>query len=193
MGKSIALFIFCLWPVAAAAGEITSAYTTFSLDKCQRISTEAEESFGSFACPGFKGYDLYWAEGDLRTFVAYGRNGFEHCSAQQTFGRFNITNTTVEWRLENGKPFAAIQRWSVSDSDDNMKMKSWLGVTRIEDGNSCRVALVEASLPNANVKAREAADRLARSFNCQTGVVEVISAVPMRAEILMSGTPCGVE
>ncbi|MBC8038554.1 MAG: hypothetical protein H7X89_15190 [Rhizobiales bacterium] len=193
MKRFAALFAVFLWSDAATAGEITHAYTTYDIGKCTRTAAEAEESFGAFTCPGYKGYDIYWAEGDLRTFVAYGRNGFEHCSAQQTFGRFNTINTTVEWRLESGKPFAAIQRWNVSDNDDNTKIKSWLGVTRIENGNSCRVALVEGSLPRANAKAREAADRMARDFNCQTGLVEVIGATPMQAENLMSGTPCGVE
>ena len=193
MKKFAAVSLLCLLPLAATAAEVTSAYTTYDIDECERTSTEAEESFGAFTCAGYEGYDIYWAEGDLRTFAAYGKNAFEHCSAQQTFGRFNSTNTTVEWRLENGRPFAAIQRWNVSDNDDNTTTKSWLGVTRIEDGNSCRVALVEGSLPGANGKAREAADHLARKFNCQTGIVEVISATPMQAENLMSGTPCGIE
>lgn len=193
MKKFVAASLLCLLPVAATAGEVTSAYTTYDIDECERTATEAEESFGAFTCAGYEGYDIYWAEGDLRTFIAYGKNAFEHCSAQQTFGRFNSTNTTVEWRLENGRPFAAIQRWNVSDDENGTKTKSWLGVTRIEDGNSCRVALVEGSLPGANGKAREAADRLARKFNCQTGIVEVISATPMQAENLMPGTPCGIE
>jgi hypothetical protein len=40
------------------------------------------------------------------------------CSAQQTFGHFNSITPTVEWRLDNGKPYAAIQRWHVSDLED---------------------------------------------------------------------------
>ncbi len=184
--------IFCLGCGTVSAADITSAYTTYNIDKCKLASINETESSSEFSCGGFKGHDIYWAEGDLRTFVAYGKTGFEHCSAQQTFGAFNKANTTVEWRLENGKPFAAIQRWNVSD-ETGTKTKSWLGVTRIEDGNSCRVALIEGSLPGANVKAREAADRLARQFNCQTGIVEVISAAPAKVDDLMSGTPCGVE
>ncbi len=192
MRKLTAFAILCLGSGAATAGDVTSAYTAYTIDKCKPTSANDTESSSEFTCIGLAGYDIYWAEGDLRTFVAYGNHGFEHCSAQQTFGAFNTLNKTVEWRLENGKPFAAIQRWNVSD-ETATKTKSWLGVTRIEDGNSCRVALVEGSLPGANGKAREAADRLARKFNCQTGTAEVISAAPVKAEDLMSGTPCGFE
>jgi len=193
MRKIVALFILCLTAASASAGDITSAYTKYNLDKCKRLSASVEESFGSFACKGYAGFEIYFAEGDLRTFMAYGANGFEHCSAQQTFGHFNSITPTVEWRLEDGKPFAAIQRWHVSDLNDASKTTSWLGVTKIEKANSCRVAIIEGSLARANEKARNAADTLAQGFNCQKDTALVISAAQMQADQLMSGTPCGPE
>ena len=193
MRRSVALIALCLAASAVSAGEITSAYTKYNLDKCKRLSASVEESFGSFACKGYGGFEIYFAEGDLRTFTAYGANGFEHCSAQQTFGHFNTATPTVEWRLEDGKPFAAIQRWHVSDLDDASITTSWLGVTKIEKGNSCRVAIINGSLPHANEKARNAADTLARGFNCQKDTALVISAEQIQVDQLMSGTPCGPE
>jgi hypothetical protein len=193
MRKIVVLIALCLAASVASAGDITSAYTKYNLDKCKRLSASAEESFGSFSCKGYAGFEIYFAEGDLRTFMAYGANGFEHCSAQQTFGHFNSITPTVEWRLDNGKPFAAIQRWHVSDLDDASKTTSWLGVTKIETGNSCRVAIIEGSLARANEKARSAADTLARGFNCQKDTALVISAAQMQVDQLMSGTPCGPE
>ena len=195
MRKSVALIALCLAAASApaSAGEITSAYTKYNLDKCKSLSSSVEESFGSFACNGYKGLEIYFAEGDLRAFMAYGANGFEHCSAQQTFGHFNSVTPTVEWRLDNGRPFAAIQRWNVSDLDDASKTTSWLGVTKIENANSCRVAIIKGLLPRANEKAREAADTLARGFNCQTDTALVISDEQIEAGQLMSGTPCGPE
>ena len=193
MRKIVVAIALCLAAASALAGDITSAYTKYNIDKCKRISASVEESFGSFTCKGYAGFEIYWAEGDLRTFMAYGANGFEHCSAQQTFGRFNSIIPTVEWRVENGMPFAAIQRWIVSDLDDASKTTSWLGVTKIETANSCRVAIIQGSLPHANDKAREVADAMARSFDCQKDKAAVISAEPMQAEELMSGKPCGPE
>ena len=193
MRKIVVAIALYLAAIPVSAGDITSAYTKYNLEKCKRLSSSVEESYASFSCKGYAGNEIYFAEGDLRTFMAYGPNGFEHCSAQQTFGHFNSITSTVEWRLDNGKPFAAIQRWNVSDLDDASKTKSWLGVTKIEIANSCRVAIVMGSLPQANEKAREIADTLARDFDCQKDKVVVISAEPMQAEELMSGTPCGPE
>jgi hypothetical protein len=193
MRKIIVPFALYLTAASASAGEITSAYTKYNLETCKRLSESAEESFGSFSCEGYAGHEIYFAEGDLRGFMAYGANGFEHCSAQQTFGHFNSITPTVEWRLDNGEPFAAIQRWHVSDLDDASKTTSWLGVTKIEAANSCRVAIIKGSLPRANEKAREAADTLAKGFNCQTDTALVISDEQTEASQLMSGTPCGPE
>ena len=193
MRKIAVLFGLCLAASAVSAGEITSAYTKYNLDTCKRLEASAEESFGSFSCKGYAGLEIYFAEGDLRTFMAYGANGFEHCSAQQTFGHFNSITPTVEWRLDNGKPFAAIQRWHVSDLDDASKTTSWLGVTKIEKANSCRVAIIKGSLSQANEKAREIADTLARDFDCQKDTALVISDEQIEVNQLMSGTPCGPE
>jgi hypothetical protein len=193
MRKIVVLIALCLAASAAPAGEITSVYTKYNLDKCKRLSASVEESFGSFSCEGYAGHEIYFAEGDLRTFMAYGANGFEHCSAQQTFGHFNSITPTVEWRLDNGKPFAAIQRWHVSDLDDQSKTTSWLGVTKIEKANSCRVAIIKGSLSQANEKAREIADTLARDFDCQKDTALVISDEQIEVNQLMSGTPCGPE
>lgn len=193
MRKIIAPFALFLAAASVSAGEITSAYTKYNLDACKRLEALAEESFGSFSCKGYKGFDIYFAEGDLRAFMAYGANGFEHCSAQQTFGHFNSVTPTVEWRLEDGKPFAVIQRWHVSDPDDADKTTSWLGVTKIENGNSCRVAIIKGLLSQANEKARRAADTLARDFDCQKDTALVINDELTKADQLMSGTPCGPE
>jgi hypothetical protein len=193
MRKIVVLFGLCLAASAVSAGEITSAYTKYNLDTCKRLEASAEESFGSFSCKGYAGLEIYFAEGDLSTFMAYGANGFEHCSAQQTFGHFNSITPTVEWRLDNGKPFAAIQRWHVSDLDDASKTTSWLGVTKIEKANSCRVAIIKGSLSQANEKAREIADTLARDFDCQKDTALVISDEQIEVNQLMSGTPCGPE
>jgi hypothetical protein len=40
--------------------------------------------------------------------------------AQVWFEPFNSTQTTVEWRIADGKPFAIIQRWLIADNADPM-------------------------------------------------------------------------
>jgi hypothetical protein len=194
MKTAMTLALVCLWPTLGFAGEISSAYTTYNLDKCKRISAAEEQSSGEYICKGYHGNDIYWAEGDLRTSIAYGKNPKNHCSVRQGFAGFNSVDSTVEWRLENGKPFAAIQRWRVSyDPDDAEKVKTWLAVTRLEKGNSCRVALIEGAVPNANEKAREAADKLSRTFNCKTDKAKVFNVAPSTYDPLEVSSPCPTE
>jgi hypothetical protein len=186
----VPIALSCLATLAKAE-TITSQYTKYNIDKCEkRFGTPGDEESVFFMCPGLKAIKVYFAEGDLRTLIAYGKNPETHCAAKQTFGGFNTATPTIEWRIVNGKAFAAIQRWTVSDFDDSSKTKTWLGVTKLEGNNSCRVAIVEGSLPGANAKARKAADQLARTFNCTTTQATVISKTPMPADELMSGTPC---
>lgn len=168
MKKFVALLTFLLVSSAAYAAN-TSVYTKFDIAKCPKLDqgkTDEGES-GSWLCKGYRDLKIYFAEGDLRQFMAFGKSPKQHCAAEQTFSGFNSANNTIEWRLKAGKPLAAIQRWTVSyDPEDSAKTKTWLVVTRIESSNSCHMAVVEGAVPNANLKAREIADTLAEKFEC---------------------------
>lgn len=154
----------------AAAADIQSAYTTINLDECMVMETH--ELGVSFACPGYKGYPLYVAEGDLRFFVSYGWNAPDERAARQTIPQFNYINDTLEWRLTNEtgewRPFATILRWIIDDTGDEYDGEI-LVVTRIEPGNTCHVAYIDTKLvPNANEVARQWADTTAPEFDCKT-------------------------
>ncbi len=168
MKKFAALLTLLVIPSVAFAAN-TSVYTKYNLDKCPKldVGNSDEGDSGSWLCKGYGNLKIYFAEGDLRQFVAFGKSPKQHCAAEQTFSGFNSANNTIEWRLNKGKPFAAIQRWTVSyDPADSVKTKTWLVVTRIESDNSCHMAVIEGAFPNANIKAREIADSLAEKFEC---------------------------
>lgn len=168
MKKFAALLTLLVIPSAAFAAN-TSVYTKYNLDKCPKldVGNADEGDSGSWLCKGYGNLKIYFAEGDLRQFVAFGKSPKQHCAAEQTFSGFNSANNTIEWRLNKGNAIAAIQRWTVSfDPEDSAKTKTWLVVTRIEPGNSCHMAVVEGAFPNANIKAREIADSLAEKFEC---------------------------
>jgi hypothetical protein len=168
MKTLLAAILLLIAPSLALAAN-NSVYTKFDIAKCPRLDAgNADEGeSGSWLCKGYGNLEIYFAEGDLRSLVAFGKSPKRHCAAQQSFGGFNSVSSTIEWRLNKGKPIAAIQRWTVSyDPDDSAKTKTWLVVTRIESGNSCHMAVVEGAFPNANVKAREIADTLAEKFEC---------------------------
>ena len=166
--KKFGSFLLALLLPSTAAAANTSVYTSFNLKKCTVLTKAVpdEEFGGASICKGYGKLKMYFAEGDLRTTIAFGTNPKNHCAISQTFGQFNSVASTIEWRLHNGKPIATIQRWHVAQGEDNPKDKDWLVVTKLESHNSCRMAVVEAAYPNANAKAREVADQLSLIFKC---------------------------
>lgn len=178
--------VFLAASSAAAAG-ISSVYTDFSLNACKTLAQNEEEG-GSYEgmCPGHAGIPVYFGEGDLRQFVAFGENGRTSCAATQTFGHFNHIGRKIEWRLDGGKPFATILRWF--ESDEYTK-RQWLVVTRLGD-QQCHVAYVDGSRPNANDIAREKADTLARSFDCAKDAIVIVAGKAMTAGEIAMGEMC---
>ncbi|MGH6906387.1 MAG: hypothetical protein ACREDX_00850 [Aestuariivirga sp.] len=156
-----------LWPVAVTAGEITSLYTKFDLDHCKIVEKGDEYVYaGTWACKGYDGIEVFQSSVDDRSFAAFGKQGNEHCAFQKTFGPFNTALSPVEWRIRDGKAFAAIERWSMV-SDDKGNSVTWLVVNALRETESCHVHYVSGSYPNANNAARRAADTLAPDFDCE--------------------------
>ena len=119
MLRFILPLIFSLGPIAAEAGEVTSAYTKFDLDQCKVAEPGDEYVYeGTWTCPGFGGLDIVIAGADGRNFVGFGKDAANHCGFHKTFGPPNTSLSPVEWRVKDGKPFAAIERWSVV-ADEN--------------------------------------------------------------------------
>ena len=170
------LSFFCLCPAAALAGENTSAYTAFELEKtCRKVEQGDEFVFaGSWACPGYQGIDVTVSVADERSVVGFGPDATATCAYRKTFSAFNTALSPIEWRLSNGKPFAAIERWRVSTGDDGSSV-TWLVITKLDGKEACHVHYVAGSYPNANAHARRAADDLVPGFDCGRDVPTVDS------------------
>ena len=176
MRMLLALSALCLGLPPAAAAEITSAYTSFDLDTCAVTKKGDEYVYaGTWACPGEAGIDIVQSYGDDRAYVAFGREATKHCAFRKTFSPFNTALSPVEWRMKDGKPFAAIERWSVV-TDDNGNSVTWLVVNALRDGDSCHVHYVAGSYPDANAVARIMADD-SENFDCITDTPTVDSKV----------------
>ncbi len=168
MRKLATLLIFCLLPAAPAqAGENSSTYTKFDLNKTCKLIEEGDgyTYAGTWRCKGVGGYDITIASSDDREYVGFGKNARNTCSFRKGFSRFNSAGSPVEWRMKKGKPFAAIQRWTVSLDDEGGTM-TWLVVTALRGKESCPVHYVAGSYPEANKAAQRAADDLAEGFDC---------------------------
>ena len=164
--------------MAALAGENTSVYTPFDLEKtCLHVEKGDGMAFaGTWTCAGFMGNDIVVSADDDRSFVGLGAKPTETCGYRKTFRRFNTALSPVEWRLRNGKPFAAIQRWRVVTDDDGNTV-TWLVVSALKGKEACPVHYVAGSYPNANEQARTAADDLAEDFDCANDTPTVDSKV----------------
>ena len=170
MGKFVALIAVCFAATAASAGEIASVYSDLDLAKCKALQlyTGDEGEGGEWECKGIKGHDVMFWEGDLRGNIAFGPLARSQCSSAQSFGAFNSPGAKIEWRMENGKPFATILRWNVKLEDDERDTTGRvLVVTRLGPGGVCHVGYVDARAnPNANELAQQLADEKAREFKC---------------------------
>jgi hypothetical protein len=156
---------------ARAQGNISSVYTDIDLNACMVLT--ADDFGASYACPGFRGFPLHIAEGDLRFFVSYGFGAPDEMAAGQTVPAFNTIGNKLEWRISNITgdfvPFASILRYYTQVGDGSAPDGQILVVTKIETGNTCHIAYIDARLtPKANEIARQLADETATDFDCTT-------------------------
>ena len=159
----------------AAAQQFDSAYTDLDFEQCTILHSD---EFGvSFACPGYRGYPVYVAEGDLRMFVSYGFGAPDEKAATQTLGPFNTLGPRIEWRLTNQsgdwRPFATIVRYLTDPAEDYHGEA--LVVTTLGPYGVCQVAHIDARAnPDANELARQMADLYGQNFDCSVREPEVI-------------------
>jgi len=174
--KPLALvMIVVLAPLSAWSAE--SSYSNLDFDKhCKFEKASDDENAGpgsSAICQIGDAPAIYFEEGDLRQSAGFGAP-----KQYQSFGQFNRMNNVIEWRGENDNPYAAIVRFFIENMnpDTGSPDKAYLGqvlvihrVAAHEEAGTCIVGLVDARAnKNANVLARQVADDLAMSFDCNT-------------------------
>jgi hypothetical protein len=144
--------------------QFTSVYTSTNKG-CKTFGApkEAPGTDPAFSCRGVTGYEVY-----IYYAAAAGFVGVHKWRAEQDEASFTAPcgefGDKVEWRLANGKPFAVILRIGKYDGDptsdytvctkkhaSQLVVKGLKGFERID-------AAVDG--PDANTKAREAADSL---------------------------------
>ena len=178
--KHLAAVAFALCACPVAAQELSSDYTRVDQQNggCHVIATVRAEEGGDWAelvCPGYANYPYVITYGDGREQVTY---GFSTSRVMPSFGPFNYSNDTVEWRLvtENGvrRPVAAIQRWFLADQDGKWATQI-LVVSKVGQpdgsGEACVIGYVAAAdgAP-ANERARAIADQ-ALDWECGSEII----------------------
>lgn len=142
-------------------------------------SEEEAQMGGSAVCEGIDGYPVYFAEGDLRQFTAYG-SVEDPMMFPNGFSEWNSVHDTIEWRMADGRPFATIHRWFLDNIDPQTGSAepalrgqvlaiSTVGEPEAPAGKqvSCAVGYVDTlANKDANLLAREVADTIGRYFLC---------------------------
>ena len=173
-----ALLAIAVSTTGSLAQEWQSHYTDIALEECTLLSTY--ELGATWACPGYKGYPLMIMEGDLRFFVSYGFGAPDEMAARQSFPQFNTIGERLEWlteeHVERGSmPQATILRYYLEPFEMDDPIDQVLVVAKIEPGNTCRVAQVDALRnQDANSLAREAAVKFVPGWDCETMTPQTI-------------------
>lgn len=159
--------------VSFAAGEARAAEFAYSATggpTCTTIRSKRE--FNSWRCLGPAGHSAVFHDlgnmvaielGPTRKEKAISEDGLMWPGADKSFGE------RVEWRLANGKPYAAILRIWRQDFDEKANMPlavEELLIIKVSPHGACRLGTVDGKRPNANTVAREMADTQAATFRC---------------------------
>lgn len=166
------LLAILLHPLCAAAAP-DSVYTQLDSEKDCKLVDEAKEDEGGdwaeFHCEGYRDYPVYLSYGDARESAHYGYAPGGKPDSWESFGGFNSVSKTVEWRIEDGVPFATIHRWTINDASTDKEIQVLVveKVAQPDAMEGCVVGYVVATgNPDHNVQAREVADQYARDFSC---------------------------
>ncbi|WP_419912481.1 hypothetical protein [Hoeflea sp.] len=185
--SATAIFLAATIAPHPALAQVESAYTKLDLDAgCIVIGQPADDGGGEWVdmlCAGYKGFPVFFSEADLRQSVHYGFPTADG-TTWESFGSFNNVSDTIEWRLQGGRPFATIHRWTVDPDSVQVLVVETVGQPGI--GGGCVAAYVVATgNPDANVKARQAADRVYTGFDCENDIPERIEgSVPLPATMV---------
>lgn len=192
-----ALLASLLLPAGMAVAA-ESLFTKLDLDSCKTL--DEQDGGVVLSCPGLKAIPVTYKEGDLRASVFYGPLSDAYRNeAFETFSAFNTVNSTVEWRLEDKRPIAAILRFFISNANpetgepDEKRKGQVLVISKVagpKTGRSCVVGMVDAlAEPDANEKAHQVADLVAPVFLCGINQPRYFGARGETAPDLTSSLP----
>ena len=141
--------------------KFTSVYTTLNGKGCKTLRG-GQGTDDATQCKGVGGYDVevYYSAATMQ--IGAIRRGDQIAPIATLDLGFDYSKSRLEWRLANGKPFAIIMRVPLYADP---KQGDYFG--KVDGQRLIVVGLtgydisetIDAKLPDANTKAREAADR----------------------------------
>lgn len=157
-----ACIIFGLLALGPAIA-LESSYSD-TTNGCDRL--QSYQGGRIWRCPGPAGYAAIFSDDGNVVEVEYGKRGHEkNLGGLQWQGGNNPVGPKIEWRLKRNEPYAAILRIGSIDADG--RVVAQLLVARVYPDGGCRMALVDARRPDANLRARLIADARRLWFKCR--------------------------
>jgi hypothetical protein len=162
-------------PVTRAYSHIDDVRTNKSgLCRTVSVSGHKEQPIVEERCPaGPNGWPVTMISADARVNVRFGRQAQSGATVEDALkGGFADPHSTIEWRLSNGKPFAAIHRYYFSGQQA-------LTIHRLNDDmTSCVAAVVSVEHGlDANAEAVRLADEIVPSFQCASDKMIVVGHI----------------
>ena len=160
---SILLSVFAVQKTDAAEGVITPSQGS----NCQSLRSNNEESI--WRCPGPAGAFMEYFDFVTHAGLSFGW-GKRALKPTDPEGlgwapNGNGLSSRIEWRVANGRPFAAIiGRWR-QQSASALTFEE-LVVIKLSEGEACKIAVLGALAPDAMRSARSVADERALAFRC---------------------------
>ena len=200
-----AMTVACFMAAPVAAQSPFSAYTRTDGDDCRTLEEIEEQGYYFYAvCPGYDGWVLHLDGGEHGQRSTFRTNAAPISDDQRpavfnypyTRGNFGEFHTVIEWRTdgEGGPAYAAIHRYYANLPSENgvdWRRISTLTVSALRDeqaGGTCMIAHIEADqVSHANRIAQDAADRLARTFECGVESALLINAAYPDVEAAIRG------
>ena len=136
-------------------------------DVCKSLPADQESV--NWRCPGPDGYGFTYFDHVTRGGLAFGLRSREDALADDlSWAPADMgIGSRVEWRVLNGKPFAAIlARWRQIETRQGEQAVSEFLVVKLSERGGCLIAALGALRPNALSDARSLADKLGPTFRC---------------------------
>ena len=183
-----------LHPPIARGEEIASAVTRLDDSVCRLVNRDEESEDETYECAGPQGLRVIKLNGHDSYIVSFGPNAERECVWNQGFSSYSAPEDEIEWRMKDGKIFAAIQRWGVSPyyaSEGRTEIRHFMVVTQIRVGATCRIGYVRTDQRSPEETARRLADQYSDTgFDCTTMKPEVFPPSAAEENFERTGLAC---
>ena len=160
-----------LMQVTSAAAVVLAAAPAFALEGYYSDTSKnchdlrSDQGMRIWRCPGPTGYAALFSDEGNVVEVEYGLAGHErNLGGLQWAGSDNAIGRKIEWRLNHRTPFAAILR--IRSLDAEGRSINQLLIAKVSPEGGCRIGLLDAGRPGANLRARLIADARGLVYSC---------------------------